>query len=284
MDMTALLQKVKTMRIMLIGDTHGDFDSIKRKIGFARKYAKDVTRFVVLGDFGLWWGFDGLNYIEDIQNYATKHRVQVFALPGNHENYEWWNAAVDYAPAYSHGWAYLRTNVLLSPRVHEFKWAGKQFVVAGGAVSIDKDYRIDYERRTGQRIWSPDEQLTDEEVDDLAYIIDDGQTDYLLTHDCSDYTPFYDRMKPDLDSQLHRKRIDKVIGLINPKMHFHGHMHNKYEWVNTLGTGAFGSEPTVEVQTYGLECNSDDYSWGILDLDKDTYTWGPDIIKQRFTS
>lgn len=225
--------------------------------------------------FGLWWGHQAIRFIEDINREAGKNNVQIFAIPGNHENYEWWNAIVDHAPAKSHGWAYVASNVLLSPRVHDFNWGGKQFVVAGGAVSVDRDSREEYRRETGKRTWSPDEQLTTAEVDGLLttpFARDDVVVDYLLTHDCSNRTPFGHRLKPDIDSMLHRQRIDRVLAGIKPNMHFHGHMHEKYDWDNPVYPDY--DADTHWVETYGLECNRAVNSWGVLDLDTDEFTWG----------
>lgn len=261
------------MKIMLAGDTHGDFRNVKHKIDKAKEIG-DIQRIVILGDFGLWWGFDGIKFIDDVNEYAKANNVQIFAIPGNHENYKWWNAIIDSAPATSHGWAYLRTHVLLSPRVHEFRWAGKQFAVAGGAVSIDRAYRLEVERVKGKRCFSPDEQLTDDEVNDLTVKLGGISVDYLLTHDCSNKTPFYGRLKPDLDSEIHRKRIDAVLKNVNPGMHFHGHMHTKYDWMNFVGEK---NGEAVYVQTYGLECNSDSDSWGILDLSTNEFAFGPNL-------
>lgn len=237
-----------------------------------------IQRIVVLGDFGLWWGFDGVKFLDDINALAKVHNRQVFAIPGNHENYEWWESIVNSArasKATSHGWAYARTHVLLSPRVHEFRWGGKQFVVAGGAVSIDKDYRLKYEREKGKQVWSPNEQLTDAEVDITRQYGFKFKTDYLLTHDCSDRTPFHSRLKPDLDSQMHRQKMDQVLRNVQPRFHLHGHMHTKYDWMNLVAVN--DGEP-LYTQTYGLECNNDFESWGILDLDTDEFTWHSELV------
>lgn len=267
-------------KILMAGDTHGDFRNVKHKIDKAVEHG--IQRIVILGDFGLWWGFDGVKFIDEINAYAAKHNRQIFAIPGNHENYDWWNSAVANAKksqATSHGWAYLRTNVLLSPRVHEFRWNHKQFVVAGGAVSIDRASRLEYERHKGKRAWSPDEQLSEGELESLmamsrGFGYAGVKTDYLLTHDCSNKTPFYSRLKPDIDSEIHRKRIDSVLKGFNPKFHFHGHMHTRYDWMNFVGEK---NGEAVYVQTYGLECNNDWWSWGVLDLGTDEFVWGPDL-------
>lgn len=268
----------KTIKIMLAGDTHGDFRNVKHKIDLAKKIG-DITRIVILGDFGLWWGYEGLEFIDQINDYAKANNVQIFAIPGNHENYQWWNSVIESAPAKSKGWAYLRTHVLLSPRVHDFKWGDKQFMVAGGAVSIDKAYRLEYEAKKGKRIWSPDEQLTDAEVEAIEkrYLNLDGPVDYLLTHDCSNMTPWKSRLKPDFDSQIHRQRIDTVLRTVKPKFHFHGHMHERYDWVNRVGDDDW-------TQTYGLECNSDLWSWGVLDLKTDEFKWGHLAMAEKLDS
>jgi Icc-related predicted phosphoesterase len=263
---------------MLVGDTHGNFRTIKQAIDLAKQIG-DIARIIVLGDFGLWWRHEALQYIDDINTYAKANNVQVFAIPGNHENHEWWQSIVEHGPATAHGWAYVGTHVLLSPKVHDFVWGGKQFVVAGGAVSIDRDYREEYRRQTGKRIWSPDEQLTDKQIDELlATRLGHGvPVDYLLTHDCSNRTPFHTRLKPDIQSQIHRQRIDRVIDGIKPRMHFHGHMHTRYAWENLIH--ADGDMRWVE--TYGLEADGDKWAFGVLDLDTDKFEWAADIIRER---
>jgi hypothetical protein len=254
------------MRIVMVGDTHGSVRDVKEAVRRAKDFQTD--RIYILGDFGLWWGYKGVEFIDDINEYARKNNVHIFALPGNHENYDWWNATVATAPT-SKGHAYLRTNVLLSPRTHTWNWAGKQFAVAGGAVSIDKQWR-----KAGES-WSPDEELTDDEVEGIN--LWGHRVDYLLTHDCSDFTPFHGRLKPDADSQRHRKRVDRVLQILKPRMHFHGHMHTRYDWDNLwpYGYSAFdeGEWTGPVTKTYGLECNNDWWSWGVLDTETDKFLW-----------
>lgn len=265
------------MKILIAGDTHGDYRNVFHKIDKA-KAVGNIQRIVIVGDFGLWWGFEAIEFLDKINDYAKENNVQLFALPGNHENMDYWNALVNNAPATAHGWAYVRSHLLLSPRVHQFKWGGKQFVIAGGAVSIDKVQRLAYEAAKGKQVWSPNEQLTDEEVDITWNYGREFKTDYLLTHDCSNRTPFYGRLKPDIDSEIHRKRIDKVLRNVNPRMHFHGHMHTKYDWMNFVGER---DGEAVYTQTYGLECNRDFFSWGVLDTEaenpKDEFIFGPEL-------
>lgn len=261
------------MKIMIAGDTHGNMFAIKHKVDYA-KYVGDCVRIVILGDFGLWWGHEGIKFLDEVNDYASKNGVQIFAIPGNHENHEYWDALYTHGPK-SKGWAYVRSNLLIAPKVLDFMWGGKQFAVAGGAVSIDKAYRLEYEAHKGKKIWSPNEQITDAEVDTLvkSRLGNGVPVDYLLTHDCSNRTPFKHRLKPDIDSQIHRQRIDRVLESLKPKFHFHGHMHEKYDWQNRVG----GDDWT---QTYGLECDNHFNSWGILDLETDEFKWAEELIPE----
>lgn len=268
---------------MIVGDTHGNTKSFLNVLKEAGD--RKITHVFVVGDFGLWTHeFGGHKFLDDINRYCIERDVHVFAIGGNHENWDHWNWYVKNNPT-SKGFAYVRSHVLIAPKIHTFTLAGKRFAVAGGAVSIDRDYRVarerggrfddgfgslDVGRGTGPRtLWWPDEELTDQDVVKIQQTF--GTADYLLTHDCSNFTHFRHRLKPDSASERHRHRIDKVIASVKPKVHFHGHMHTRYEWENTLshGDSAFRNEPWTGpvTKTYGLECDGDYYNWGVFETD-----------------
>jgi len=278
------------MRVGIVGDTHGftnDTVNVLNEMG-----KRKITHVFVVGDFGLWTHrADGHEFLDSVQAAAEGNGLTVFAVGGNHENWDHWEWFVDNLPTHK-GFAMVRRRVLLAPKVHEFTLANRQFVVAGGAVSIDKDYRLEQERGgvdrfNGRRtrgvgartLWWPNEELTDQDVMKIrSMTFPNPQVDVLLTHDCSNFTHFQGRLKPDPASERHRHRIDEVIKAVKPKTHFHGHMHTKYEWENALshGDSAFRNEPWdgPVTQTYGLECNPGamwdrkrgDW-WGVLETD-----------------
>lgn len=277
------------MRLGIVGDMHGD---VRDSVNVLNEMGKrKITHVFVVGDFGLWTHFaDGQEFLDRLQSAAEGNNLTVFAIPGNHENHDHWNWFVDNMPTHK-GFGMVRRRVLLAPKTHEFRMAGRQFVVAGGAVSIDKADRMERERGgidryTGRQVrglgprtlYWPNEELTDQDVVKIKTQF--PKADILLTHDCSNYTHFQGRLKPDADSERHRRRIDEVIRAVEPKVHFHGHMHTKYVWENALshGDSAFRNEPWEGpvTQTYGMEANPGamwggnslrgDW-WGILETD-----------------
>lgn len=278
------------IRIGLVGDLHGntkEATDILNKMG-----DRKISHVFVVGDFGLWTHFaDGHEFLDDLNSVAAANNLSVYAVGGNHENWDHWEWFCANMPT-SKGMALVRRRVLLIPKVHNFTLSGRKFVVAGGAVSIDAEYRRARERGdvddwsgrrtkgTGARtLWWDNEQLTDDDVRKLNHH-SYANSDVLLTHDCSNYTHFQGRLKPDPESERHRRRIDNVISATKPKVHFHGHMHTKYEWENVLshGCSAFDNDPWTGpvTKTYGLEADFsamhhtgvyDHDNWGVLETD-----------------
>lgn len=268
------------MKVLAMGDPHGDYANVRPKIFQAAEAG--IQHIVVCGDFGLWTHeYEGHRFLDKINRAADLAELSIYVIAGNHENHDHWQWYLDNMPR-SRGWAYVRDRILIAPKAHKWEWAGKQFVGAGGAVSIDAAHRLQkesgfyYDEWKGRHVqrspeprtlWWPDEQLTDDDVKTI-----DGwklKADYLITHDCSNRTPFYDRLKPDMDSQIHRQRIDEVLKATLPDMHFHGHMHNKFDWVNMVPT----DNDVHYTQTYGLEHNQSADSWGTLDVETGRFVW-----------
>lgn len=292
------------MRVGIVGDTHGDIrdtTNVLNEMG-----SRKISHVFVVGDFGLWTHFaDGHEFLDRVQAVAEGNNLTVFAVPGNHENHDHWNWFVENMPTHK-GFAMVRRRVLLAPKVHSFTLAKRKFVVAGGAVSIDREQRLSEERgyldsRTGtyrggkgpRTLYWPNERLTPEDVNKVKTF---GQADILLTHDCSNYTDFRHGLVIDPESEWHRQRIDEVIRSVQPKVHFHGHMHEKYVWENTLshGDSAFRNEPWdgPVTMTYGLDCNpgakwgsragvnSVDW-WGILETDDMSFAFKSEGMQFR---
>lgn len=255
------------MKILIAGDTHGNVRSLTIKI--ARAKALGANRVLVVGDFGIWNGYGGIEFLDAVNTSARENDVHVLALLGNHEDYDIANWHLNNPKAVtSKGFVYLRSHVLLAPKVHYWKWDNKRFFIAGGAVSIDRQWRI-----TGQSWWA-DEELSESELDSVLKYSGE-QIDYLFTHDASDNTPWGFDLVPDPQSKIHRQKIDKVIAHLKPRMQFHGHMHRKFHWLNSQSHGFYSPDErgAVVTETFGLDCDNEINSWVLLDTEKDRVYW-----------
>jgi hypothetical protein len=251
---------------MVLGDMHGSTHSVGRALEASKHH--DYSKIVQVGDFGLWDHLAmGVKFLDDINVGLAKYGRKIYAVGGNHENWDHWNWYVENMPKDEYGFAIVRSHIMLAPRVHRWTWDGKNFLGVAGAASIDKDIRLMDENNGSPKQWWWQEQITDEEIDGIASskVV---QTDYLITHDCSNRTPWGFQLIPDFDSQIHRQRIDRVLERTEPGMHFHGHMHHKYDWSNRVS----GDHWT---QTYGLTCNDQSNVWGILDMESNEFRFQP---------
>lgn len=212
------------MRIMIVGDTHGGQNGngthaqdrfLGRKMVIAKRMGAD--RIIVVGDFGMWPGLGGIQFLDDVNLMAREHDIRVYALIGNHDDHNQWDWWIEGGVKDDSGFTYVRDHVLIAPKVHFWKWGGKKhskrFGIAGGAISIDRQWRTE-----GVSYWS-DEPFGDSHLNSvLSY--KGPRVDYLLTHDCSDHSPHSFGLKVDYESQRNRQRIDKAIAHLKPRMHF----------------------------------------------------------------
>jgi hypothetical protein len=245
---------------MVVGDTHGHDNVIESKAKIAKRLGAD--RMLIVGDFGVWPGHGGVKFLDKVSQAGEAYDILIYALPGNHEDHDQWAKWLDMGlPQDGSKFTYVRSNLLLSPRIHNWKWGKKRFFIAGGAASIDRRWR-----REGVSWWR-DEMLSEAEVMSVEKY-KGPEIDYLFTHDCSNYTPWGFQLVPDPDSQEHRRKVDRIVRAVRPRMHFHGHMHHRYEWENWYN--GLEDRPTI---TYGLDCDGESDSWGILDTDLDEFYW-----------
>lgn len=269
------------MKVMVVGDTHGLGQVVQHKAKIAKRLRCD--KMLIVGDFGMWPGRGGIAFLDDCNEAAREYGIDIYALPGNHEDHDQWNAWLDSPHAVKDGdkFTFVRSHVRISPKVHGWKWNNKRFYICGGAVSIDKKLR-----RLGESYW-PNETFSEENLRSVQKYAG-PDIDYLFTHDASDHTNWGFHLVADPDSQQNRRRIDKAIAALRPRMQFHGHMHARYEWLNTASHGqrntAFGYDDSEwngkATLTYGLECNGDADSWMVLDTNKDKAYWPAQAVAE----
>ena len=219
-------------KIAAAGDWHGDATHARAAIQYAHDEGADVV--VQCGDFGLWPG-RGVEYLEHVQEACERTNVDVLWLPGNHEDYDQ-IAEIEMAEADPFITMGRFTRIHYIPRGARWEWWGKRFMAIGGAVSVDRDGRIE------GKSWWPQEVITNDDVD-VANREPHGM-DVIFSHDCpqgviipgigpdsknrpgEDYWPL-DALA---DSQKSRVKLRRVWSVHQPKFWLHGHFHVPYEF------------------------------------------------------
>ncbi len=229
------------MRILLLGDTHGNPNGILYGISAATYWGCD--RVVQLGDFGYWeHERGGPEFLETVSTLAALHDMPFYFIDGNHENHT--KLRKDYATDATF-WE-IRDNLFYIPRGTRFTWGGVRFMGFGGAYSIDRGWR------TIGKSWWWEEEITDEEV--AGAISDPEQIDVLLSHDVPSGTNMSLMMarrgiqyKNIPASEKGRKQLRKVVDAVRPRYVYHGHYHVNYKQEVDFGYGT--------VQVAGLNCD-----------------------------
>jgi hypothetical protein len=223
----------------LVGDFHGDLEWASQVMRSAWK--DGVKTIFQLGDFGVWPGEFGKNYLDKLSKLAVVRDIVWKVTLGNHEDYGqidhlfMWGAVTEPQD--------IRENItILGNKAQVFSEFGLKFASLGGAVSIDR-----FDRVPGKSWW-PQEKTTDQDVRNLAAMFGQtgwSQVDVLLTHDAPPEIPtWYGFVKDDIDSTINRQKMGQAHTIVNPRVWFHGHYHRPLHYsaadghTDVIGLGA----------------------------------------------
>jgi hypothetical protein len=184
---------------------------------------RGVADAVVLGDFGVWHGQSGKEFLDGVQGKLRDNHQTLWVVLGNHENYD----LVETIEPDENGIRWIRPRIGLFPRVFRFTAEGTTFLALGGAPSIDFQFR-----KQGSSWW-PQEMITDSDVEEA---IAGGHAQVMLTHDApADGTPEVQDILMNnpmgwspkaLDyARQGRDRMTKVVYTVQPELLMHGHYH-----------------------------------------------------------
>lgn len=243
------------MKVAAVGDTHANMNWV---VNLVIPYAKEqgCQKIMQLGDFGfIWRGAQRDNGLRKLNKRLGLAGLDLHFLPGNHEDH---GLLADYAkrcPVSPEGHVQIKPHIFYTGRVSSWEWAGRRLAAVGGAVSIDREWRQQHERATGNKIWWPQEVLTPEEVEQALVL---GAQDVLFTHDAPTDFPMKG-LKPDVESHIGRQTISSIVRATCPKLQFHGHYHANVTYPVRHENG------TCEVR--GLDCDGSSRTEGVAILD-----------------
>jgi DNA repair exonuclease SbcCD nuclease subunit len=211
-----MILKMKN-KIILVGDVHGEWDTLKYNI---KRYGYENAYIIQVGDFGVGFRHEseekrnlfGLNKV------LEENSCHLFAIRGNHDDpsrFKERNHPYDYE------------NITLLPDYSELELLGKNILLIGGAVSIDRLFRVE-----GKSYWS-NETFELKLEHEFPY---KGQYDLVVTHTrpgvCGAFKGF-DNIKYwcDQDSDLiddlieESHKLNNLYDLTKPKWWVGGHFH-----------------------------------------------------------
>ena len=228
-------------RVLVTGDTHGSFLQLKDSLARTEVTGKDLI--IILGDVGV-------NFHNDFRDDMAKENLavipaQFLLIRGNHEmrptdpglggkyqEEEWFGGTTYAEEAY--------------PRFHfakdgeRFHINGRDFLVIGGAYSVDKFYRLRYGLG-----WFPDEQLSEEEMSGILEAVKEhgGKEDIILSHTC----PYEDRptdmFLPRIDQSKVDSRMEQFLQEVKDSVSYnewycgHWHINRKTDDIHFLFEG-----------------------------------------------
>lgn len=223
-------------KIILVGDIHGEFNRLRYDV--RRLY--ENAYIIQVGDFGM--GFNRPNYykteLQLVQQALEQSNCQLYAIRGNHDDPE-------YFAQTNHPFGYDRITLLQD--YAELDLFGAKFLFVGGAVSIDRLWRInkDAERaragRDGGALWWKGEPFN---ADPIATIT--GKYDVVVTHtrpaicgpfkgECNidGWLEDDEPLRADLIKESHD--VQKLYEATKPVHWYYGHFHAS-ETQNIFGT------------------------------------------------
>lgn len=240
---------MKKMRIMFLGDIHGNFALIGQYI---KLYGIKDAHIIQVGDFGV--GFATVEkerrMLDPLNQTLIKNNVIVWAIRGNH----------DFKPHFDND-PFGFSNIHLVKDYTVLNLEGKNILCIGGAVSVDRNWRKtnkqmqgihgDYTKADGVHSWWPNELF----VLDEQKLAEMRDINIVVTHTCPDYCPpdntfgfgpfvegiIRDTGDTDLRGDLLYERNQVTTAFTILKMnnnidnHYYGHFHRS-DTINMYGT------------------------------------------------
>jgi len=166
--------EIQDREIYVMGDIHGEFQEA---------YARNVQHacIILAGDCG--FGFHHYKYYTECMyrkalKWLERNDNIIICVRGNHDN-----------PAYYEGKLFYEERMMCVPDYTVIKGYHHTVLCVGGAISIDRTYRIDMQamRPNGPQYWWQDEAPYLDR-DKLQEITDAGyRIDTIVTHTCPDF-------------------------------------------------------------------------------------------------
>ena len=238
------------MKIMLLGDTHGNTDFIRNHVIPAAK-SEGVRWIYQVGDFGYWeHTSSGVTFLDEVNAACISAGLDIVFIQGNHDK----TSMIAKKYNESMGFYQVRSSVWFAPNGTLWSPDGKtNFLALGGAYSLDKYERLNEEKQkahwmavqrvgsgysydyllanameqTAETLWFPEEQMTETQFERILHETTD-RVDVILAHDKPFASNPLVRLSPIAECAPNQRRLQKAINVLQPKLFVHGHLHIRY--------------------------------------------------------
>lgn len=221
---------VLSNNIIYIGDIHGEFKTL---IHLLKRYKIEDSTLIQVGDFGL--GFfketkDRMDLVE-LNMFLKKINCDLLAIRGNHDDPKFFDGSFDLS------------RIKLLPDYTVLMIGDLKHLFVGGAVSVDRSFRIKRDSIKGKKsYWENETFILDE-----SKLIGLSDIDVLITHSAPSFAYPYltevfdsnmqERFNEDeylkLDITKERNDLSNLFNILrsngsNVKYHLYGHFHQSY--------------------------------------------------------
>ena len=231
--------------IIVSGDIHGDFNQLVFKLCI--QYKLTDTLLIVAGDCG--FGFEKKEYYEQMVRRNTKRMNQannwIVFVRGNHDN-----------PAYFEGTTFSYKRFIAVPDYTILQACNHSILCVGGAISIDRNYRINEWNKRKYRVHSNELQENDisrtlywkneapiYDADKMNTICANFLIDTVVTHTAPSHCELFSKSNLNQwaendssllkDVQSERKAMDMILHHLKTDNHpvnhwYYGHFHQNW--------------------------------------------------------
>ena len=250
---------IKDQPIYILGDLHGAWERLKSEIK-----SKDITDcvFVICGDIGIGFNHESVEKkkLEEINKFLMLRNITVLAFRGNHDDPKYFNRKIEDPEKIQDFWY---PHLKLVPDYTVLSINGKNILMIGGAISIDREKRKHEYKIRLEGFMNAYPVLTEEDAKDIilpsyweqevpylnkdiiAKIKDDGiLITHLLTHTCPSFCYPKDKKgietwlkeDPFLENDVNYERsvmdnlYDTMMEYAHPLEEWvYGHYHKHYQ-------------------------------------------------------